>query len=262
MNALLRALGLCALLLTLPAHAAKDPLARGTEDHTAQLIGWSADEKRFALRLYLRDAAISDRKDDEPIACPGYTDNEGNPLRGGLVVLVYERGRLLSSFPIYDREKCTPPDVSKKRQEAATKKLAALGISLERRGQYYVPKFQGPTVTVSEGAQAPYTLEYEERLQSTGADPSKGLVRGTVEQDLYVRKGETRQKVLTRKAPYEYSTRMAGGWKAGLDLVFASPSGNTLVVLSHEFVANMASRRKSLRLMGVLSWSSGTLKPL
>ncbi|MDY7227874.1 hypothetical protein [Hyalangium rubrum] len=262
MTVLLRALGLCALFLALPAHAATDPLAQGTEDHEAQLIGWSSDEKRFALRLYLRDAAITDGSHTDPVACEGYLTNEGNPLHGGLVVLVYERGRLLSTFPIYDREKCTPPEESKKRQEAAQKKLDALGIKLDARGQTFIPQFNGPTLTVNQGPQAPFTFEFEERLQGTTTHPKSGEARGTSEQELYLRKGETRQKVLTRKVPFSYSTRMTGARKAALDRVFVSPSGNTLVVLSNEFVANMASRRKSLRLMGVLGWSGGTLKPL
>jgi hypothetical protein len=77
-----------------------------------------------------------------------------------------------------------------------------------------------------------------------------------------VRKGETRQKLLTRKASYSYSTRMTGYWETGLARVFVSPSGKTLVVLGHEIVGNMASRRKSLRLLGVLGWSGDALKPL
>jgi hypothetical protein len=262
MIVLLRVLALCALLLALPAHAARDPLAQGLEDHEAQVIGWSADERRFAVRLYLRDAADFERKDDEIVACEGYVTHEGHPLRGGLVLLAYERGRLLSSFPIYEREKCTPPDVSQKRLEDATKKLGALGINLEVPGQEFIPMLNGPTVTVSQGPQGSYVLEYEKRLQGKAVDAKSAQERGTVEQDLYVRKGDTRQKLFTRKSSYTYSTRMNGYWEPGLSRVFTSPSGKTLVVLGHEITGNMASRRKSLRLLGVLGWSGDSLKPL
>jgi len=260
---LLRTLGICALLLmVLPAHAAKDLLAQGTDDHEAQIIGWSADGKRFAVRLYVRDPLTSQRVDEEPTTCEGYLNHEGNPFRGGLFLLAYERSRLLSTFPIHDKERCTPPDEAKQRLENAKKRLGALGINLEAPGQELIPPPNDNRVTVSQGTQAPYTLEYEVRLPAQAPAPSSGKQRGTVEQTLYVHKGDTRQKVLSRKTPYEYSTAMAGYWRAGLDRVFLSPSGTTLVVLSHERVGNMSGGRKSLRLLGVLSWSGNTLKPL
>jgi hypothetical protein len=263
MTVLPRLLGLSALLLALPALAApKDPLAKGTEDHEAQVIGWSADERRFALRLYVREAAHIERKDDEIVACEGYLTHEEHPLRGGMVLLAYERGRLLSTFPIYDDDKCTPPAESKKRMEDAKKKLGALGINLAAAGQELIPLHNGPAVTVSEGLQAPYTLEFEKLLKNKVVDPKARTERGTAEQNLYLRKGEARQKLLTRTLAYNFSTSMTGYWEPGLARVFVSPSGKTLVVLSHEILGNMATRRKSLRLMGVLGWSGSTLKPL
>jgi predicted secreted protein len=46
-----------------------------------QILGWSADEQRFALRLY-------DEEDSEGVEeksfCPGYVDHEGRPFRGSL----------------------------------------------------------------------------------------------------------------------------------------------------------------------------------
>jgi hypothetical protein len=262
MTVLLRLLGLCVLLLALPASAAKDPLVQGTEDHEAQVIGWSADEKRFAVRLYLRESALHERKDDEIVACEGYVTHEDHPLRGGMVLLAYERSRLLSSFTIYDNTKCTPPDESKKRLEDAKKKLSRLGINLDTPGQEIIPLFNGPTANVSQGPQAPYSLEFEKRIQDKAVNSKSGEERGTVEQELYLRKGDTRQKLLTRKSSYAYSTRMNGYWEPGLARVFVSPSGKTLVVLGHEILGNLAKRRKSLRLLGVLGWSGDALKPL
>ena len=262
MTVLPRLLSLCVLVLALPASAAKDPLAQGTEDHEAQVIGWSADEKRFALRLYLREAAHIERKDNEIVACEGYVTHEDHPLRGGMVLLAYERGRLLSSFPIYDSNKCTPPDVSKKRLEEAKKKLSGLGINLDTPGQEIIPVFNGPKANVSQGPQGPYSLEYEKRLQGQGGNAKAGEVRGNAEQELYLLKGDTRQKLLTRKSSYAYSTRMNGYWEPGLSRVFVSPSGKTLVVLGHEILGNLAKRRKSLRMLGVLGWSGEALKPL
>ncbi|HEX8700145.1 MAG TPA: hypothetical protein VF815_14970 [Myxococcaceae bacterium] len=262
MTVLPRLLGLCLVVLTLPAFAATDPLAQGTEDHEAQIIGWSADERRFAVRLYVREAAHLERKDGEIAACEGYLTHEEHPLRGGMVLLAYERSRLLSSFTIYDSNKCTPPDVFKKRFDDAMKKLSGLGINLSTPGQHIIPVFNGPKANVSQGPQGPYSLEYEKRLQTPVVNAKTGEERGTVEQDVYVRKGDTRQKVLTRKSSYAYSTRMNGYWEPGLGQVSVSPSGKTIVVFGHEIVGSLAKRRKSLRLLGVLSWSGDTLKPL
>ncbi len=262
MPSLLRLISATVLvLLSLPAQASKDPLARGTEDHEAQVIGWSADEQRFAVRLYLRDPSSFERRDDEPIACAGYETHEGKPLRGGIVVLAYEGSRLLATFPILDRNTCTPLDEARKRLEVAKKKLGARGIDLDAPGKSFRPVLNSPTVTVEHGPQAPYSLEYVERIPSQETNPKSGDARGTAEQELHLRKGDARQKVHARKTSFTYSTRMSGHRLTGVDQVVASPSGKTLVVLGHEVVGNMASRRKSLRLLGVLSWSGEALQP-
>jgi len=262
MTAIARLLGLCVLVLALPASAARDPLTQGTEDHEAQIVGWSADEKRFAIRLYVRESSLHERKDDEAIACEGYTTHEEHPLRGGMVLLAYERGRLLSTFPIFDTHRCTPPEEAKKRFEDANKKLIGLGIDLNAPGQEIIPLFNGPTAKVSQGPQAPYSLEYEKRLGNKVVNTKAGEERGTVEQELYLRKGDARQKLFTRKSSYAYSTRVNGYWEPGLSLVCVSPSGKTLVVLGHEITGNLTKRRRSQRLLGVLGWDGNTLKPL
>ena len=152
--------------------------------------------------------------------------------------------------------------MSTKRLEDAKKKLSALGINLEAPGREFIPLHNGPAVTISQGPQAPYVLEHEKRLLNKVVNTKAGEERGTAEQNLYLRKGEARKKLLTRKVSYTYSTRMTGYWEAGLDRVFASPSGKTLVVLGNEVTGSMARRRKSLRLLGVLGWSGDALKPL
>jgi hypothetical protein len=262
MNALLLSLGLGALLAALPAHAATDPLAQGTEDHDAQVIGWSSDGRRVAVRLYLIEPFTPRPAFGELPPCEGYVNHEGNAFRGGVVLLAYERGRLLTSFPIRDAERCTPPAEADKRLEAAKKKLGALGIQLEATGQEILSALEGPSIRVEQGAQAPYTIEYAERTTPQAPNAKSGKQRGTLEQELYVRRGETRQKVLSRKVPYEYSTAMAGYLRTGLDRVWLSPSGNTIVVLGFERVGNMSGGRKSLRLLGMVGWSGTTLKPL
>ncbi len=263
MNPLLPSLGLCALLFTLPVQAAApDPLVQGTEDHEAQILGWSADGKRFVMRLYLHPPFASRVAPNPPPFCEGYVNHENNYFRGGLVWLAYERGRLLDSFVILAPDTCTPLDEAQQRLANAKKKLSELGIQLEAPGQELVPPINTSTITVSQGPHAPYTLEYEEHATPQASDPKSGKQRGTLEQTVYVRQGGTRQKLLSRKVPYEYSTTMMGYLKTGMDRVWLSPSGSTLVVLGYEHVGNMSGGRKSLRMLGMLGWSGNTLKPL
>ena len=112
------------------------------------------------------------------------------------------------------------------------------------------------------GPHAPYCFEYEDHTSTTGTAPKTGMQRGTVEQQVFVSMGGKRQKVLGRKGSFEFSNAAAGYWTAGLDRVWISPSGSTVVVVGNERVGTMAGGRKSLRLLGVLGWSGNALKPL
>lgn len=262
MNRLLSSLGLCAFLAALPVHAATDPLAQGTDDHDAQVIGWSHDGARVAVRLYLFEPFKPRPAFGERPPCDGYLTHEGNPFRGGLVLLAYERGRLVSSFPIRDANTCTPSAEAEKRLEAAKKKLGAMGIQLDAPGQELLAGVTGSSVTVEKGAQAPYTIEYTESATPRSSGAKSGKQRVTVEQEVSVRKGTARQKVLSRKGSYEYSTAAAGYLRTGLDRVWLSPSGSTLVVLGFERIGNMGGGRKSLRILGMVGWSGTALKPL
>ncbi|MFL5349728.1 MAG: hypothetical protein ACJ8AT_33440 [Hyalangium sp.] len=263
MNPILPALGLCALLLTLPVQAAApDPLVQGTEDHEAQILGWSADGKRFAMRLYLHPPFTSRAAPNPPPYCEGYVNHENHYFHGGLVWLAYERGHLLDSFVILAPDTCTPIPEAEQRLAAAKKKLAELGISLEATGQELVPPVNTNTLAVDQGPHAPYTLEYEEHTTAQAPNSKSGNKRGTLEQSVYMQQGKARQKLLGRKVPYEYSAAMMGYLRTGLDRVWLSPSGSTMVVLGYERVGNMSGGRKSLRMLGMLGWSGNALKPL
>jgi hypothetical protein len=252
----------CVLLLPSAVRAAPDPLSKGQGDPVAQVIGWSSNEKRFALRLYVRAPPAPPHMEQEPEPCEGYVNSEGNPFRGSLSVLAYEGTRLLSAFPIQEEGACTPLDEAQKRLNAALKQLEALGIPLDSPAKE-LPFATGPGgLRVEEGPQAPYGLEYAERLLPQASNPKQTTQRGTLEQELYMLKGGTRTKVLSRRTAYEYPSAAAGYWQSGLDRVYLSPSGQTLVVMGTERTGNLSGGRKVLRLLGVLSWSGGQLKPL
>ncbi|MDC0707774.1 hypothetical protein POL68_04770 [Stigmatella sp. ncwal1] len=258
---LLASLCVCALLLPPAAFAVEDPLAKGQGDHVAQVIGWSQDEKRFALRLYAHAQRPAQGVETAPEACEGYVNPEGNPFHGSLAVLAYEGTRLLALFPIQDEGACTPLSEAQRRLDAATKRLASLGIPLGSPSKELLFSSGPGSLQVQAGPQAPYRLEYVERILPQAPEPKSGMQRGTLEQELYVIKAEVRKKVLSRRTAYAYSTGAAGYWRPGLDRIFVSPSGKTLVVVGAERVGNLSGGRKSLRLLGVLSWVGETLKP-
>jgi hypothetical protein len=259
MHPLRATLCVCALLLPPAVLAAPDPLAKDPGDHVAQVIGWSSDETRFALRLYTRSPAP--RGEQDPESCEGYVTAEGHPFRGSLAVLVYEGGRLLSLFPIQDAGPCTPLTQAQERLNTALKRLEALDIRTGAPTQELIFPSETSVLQVARAPQVPYTLEYTERFIPQ-APPKPGVQRGTLEQELALRKDGARTKVLSRRSPYEYATATAGYWRTGPDRVFLSPTGKTLVVLGAERVGNLNGGRKSLRLLGVLAWSGEQLKPL
>jgi hypothetical protein len=266
MRPILVSLGLCALLTALPVQAAapasEDLLALSSDDHLAQILGWSDDGKRFVMRLYLSMPFAPRDANHGPTYCEGYVNHEGHYFNGALVWLAYERGHLLKSFAILDPNTCTPVPVAEQRVTEAKKQLSTLGIRLDTPGKELTTPINGSVITVEEGPQAPYALEYEEKITPKTAKPKSGVQKGTLEQTVYLHKGSTRQKVLSRRSSYEYSTAMAGYMQTGMDRVWLSPSGNTLVVLGYERVGNLSGGRKSLRMLGMLGWSGNTLKPL
>ncbi|EAU62582.1 hypothetical protein STIAU_6707 [Stigmatella aurantiaca DW4/3-1] len=226
----------------------------------AQVMGWSQDEKRFALRLYVRVQRPGQEGQTAPEACEGYVTPEGNPFHGSLSLLAYEGTRLLAQMPIQDAGACTPLSEAQKRLDAATKRLETLGIRLGNPSNELFFSGSG-SLRVQEGLQAPYSLEYIERILPQAPEPKSGMQRGTLEQEVYVIKAEARKKVLSRRSAYAYATGAAGYWRPGTDRVFVSPSGKTLVVMGAERVGNLSGGHRSLRLLGVLSWLGETLKP-
>ncbi|WP_224250180.1 hypothetical protein [Hyalangium gracile] len=160
------AVSLLALLTAaLPAWADKESL---------QIIGWSADEQRFAVRVYT-DETTGMEAEDEPF-CPGYVNHQGEKFRGSLMLGVYDKDKKPTWFDIQDSGECTPPKKAKERLEKAKKALAALGIDLAQKkpGTELTPDKKGQ-LTIKEGPGSPYTLEAENQVKETikGKNPSQ-----------------------------------------------------------------------------------------
>jgi hypothetical protein len=66
---------LALLTFALPAWAAKQ---------TLQVIGWSADEQRFAVRLYTDEISDLELEVQDIPFCPGYVNHEGKKFRGSM----------------------------------------------------------------------------------------------------------------------------------------------------------------------------------
>jgi hypothetical protein len=264
-------------------HRAQEPflavsLPAGALEASLEIIAWSADEQRFAVRQY----AIDDSEfSDGETFCPGYVDHQGEKFRGELKLGVFEKDKKPTWFPIQDSGTCTPPKKSRERLEKAKKELAALGIDLKEKkpGTELTP--EKGLVTVKEGPGAPYTIESEEQVQDTVKGQGKAKKAKAKkeeeedeeeeEEDLYathqvkgellvfVRQGNERRKLFSEKVDGTYGPMMAGHYTVRLSKVWLSPSGKTVVFLSETSSGNMRDRSLSVKVLGVQQWDGAPL---
>ncbi len=250
--------GLLSLWLGGPALAQVE-LATGAELPTAQLIGWSQDEQRYAFRTYAhvewddtdmnpeREPEVEKLKaenaphEDADGFCKGYLDHKGKRFRGALRLVVFEGDKKLMTLPIQDEPRCTTPEVAATRLGEAKKKLAELGIDLGRPGKD-LPLVAGKKVDVKPEKQPAYALEYVSRLKekaffspeaaeggTEGVEPTEYRIEGTLE--LFLNRAGKKQKVFSQKVKREYTKMMGGFSEQRLASVHVSPSGERVVVL-------------------------------
>jgi hypothetical protein len=258
------------LLLAVPALAGarkkqdRRVLGEGSSPREAQLIGWSADEDRFVYRVYTDDTESEDMNtvEDEPKDplrgedgfCKGYVNHEGKPFKGALAFQVFDKRGRVAMLPIQDSGSCTPPAKAAQRLTEAKKKLAALGISLERRGAVLIPKEGEMRLEVKEGARAPYTLELvddteTEYLEDKDVERLQGKLRLRV-----LREGQ--QRVLWEKQiKHLYPTYM--GYRLTVARVDVSPSGERVVLLQRTTQGGMRDRDGKLWMEAVVEIPPG-----
>ena len=243
------------LLLAVPALAgAKDKkdkrvLGEGVGSREAQLIGSSEDEQRFVFRVYAdatgADALSSEVEEEEPKDplrgadgfCKGYVNHEGKPFRGSLELQVFDKSGRVEVLPIQDDGPCTPPKRAAQRLTEAKKKLAGLGISLERRGPVLVPKPEKKEMRleVKQGAQAPYTLQVVYDLETEElTDNGTRRLHGTME--LLMHRGGKQQVLWKKKINEERDTRLET--VLSVERVDVSPSGGRVVLLESEVLSS------------------------
>lgn len=266
------------LCVALPARA---------NEPSIQLLGWSGDEQRFAVREY-DHTDLGESGMDEATPCPGYVDHEGKPFIGSLTLSVYEKGTQRASFPIQDGNACTPPKEAKARLTRAKQALAKLGIDLKQKkvGTQLTPDAEGH-IRVNEGPGAPYTLVAEHRQppKKTAARKvdSTPSARGqdtkapaeeeesSAEEDpttpvevnyslvISVNKGGERRQLFSREVKGSYTPTLGGRYSTELNQVWLSPTGQTLVFITLSSSGNMRGHEDALEVLGALSWAGAPL---
>ncbi len=262
-------LGSCVLSLLMgPSAVAEEVLATGADYPTVQLIGWSSDEQRYVFRTFSQGEGAGDpdmmpaderkayekmlahnaKQKDAKGFCKGYLDSQGARFKGALNLVVYERDKQLETLPIQDEPRCTPPKVAAERLRAAKKRLAELGIELNRvGGDFDLEPDQRIDVTPKQ--QPPYAVEYVDNVedlaekrreqQEEDTDPSAIELSGTLE--LYVHRGGKKQKLYSQEVRRLGSLNGAGMTEEGLASLHVSPSGERLVVVHAERSGDMRS---------------------
>jgi hypothetical protein len=271
-----------ALLLLLPGTALAKDKVPGLDELEAstqevQLIGWSQDERRYALRVYdLQDLM---GEEDPPPYCKGYVDHTGKKFRGGLSIVLYEGGKRIGSWRIQDW-KCTPPEKSRERLAQAKAALVEQGIDLTATGVTLAPpeksrpkpseQEKGGTtlttattpVTLPHGPWAQKTVEILCRTETRivgSEDEDMGKRTSTVAFTLRLGTGKDAIPLSElRLGPIEWWLNMAGFWSASFDRLFVSPSGKVLVALGSVHHGNMRISSTPRLLIGAVDLAERT----
>ncbi len=246
---------------------------------SVQFIGWSADEQRYAVRVFsLDDVEYSSEffddierakmekvhtynasRQDKDGYCKGYVDHQGKRFRGGLELRVYEGGKKVLSLPIQDQPRCTDGKVAATRLAEAKKKLAELGIDTGRPGKDH-PLESGKRVDITPEKQPPYALEYVDNVQDLSSDDDVGVAKYNGTLDLYVHREGKKEKVFSRKVKKEFRLDMGARDNEALASAHVSPSGDRVVVLGSRIEGGMRGGYSSeLRLVTLLGWPESAI---
>jgi hypothetical protein len=269
---------LALLLLTSTAALAKGkapskaPAAPDMPDDL-QIIGWSKDEKRFAVRLYDLDVETNEL-DEPPPYCPGYVNHRGKKFMGALRLQLFEGKQPTGTWNIQDAQPCTPPGTARDRLAQAKTALAQQGVELSATGAVAMPPSKGKkpsskrkgrtwvTTAASAvvlpsgpwaGQRVEVTCRVENREQADAdEDPSSPVTsRATFTVGLRSGKSLTPLGEFTL-GPTEWSMMQAGHWTPTFDRLLLSPSGKSFVVLGHLDEGNMRGSSSSSVVLGLV----------
>lgn len=218
-----------------------------------QILGWSADERRYALRVY--DLIELFGEEEPPPACKGYVDHTGKKFLGGLSFVVYEGSRRIGGWRIQDAKKCTPPELARERLAQAKAALAEQGIDLTATGATLVgAPGQHPSVrtkgkkresrlttrlSLPHGPWAGKQLEADcvveqQELSKKGEEDGMEVWRASATLTLRMVSGKNSAELGELKlGPSQSEPGMSWIWSAGFDRALLSPSGKVLVPLAY-----------------------------
>jgi hypothetical protein len=222
-------------------------------NHEVSVLGWSKDERRYALRIYDLPIAYEAAATEEP--CKGYVNHLGKPFYGGLSFTLYEGTKRISAWRIQDTGSCTPPAKARERLAKAKEELAKEGIDVSAMGAVLLPPAKGPapsvqkqgkkeistTVTelvVPHGPRAKQVLEVRCNVEveplKTKDDPEAEFTRSSIaEFTVSLRDGQTPVKLGEfRTKKIEWNSGDGASFTPRFDRIFLSPSGQRLVALA------------------------------
>jgi hypothetical protein len=222
-------------------------------NHEVQLLGWSKDERRYALRIYDLPIAYEAAATEAP--CKGYVNHLGKPFHGGLSFTLYEGTKRLSAWRIQDSDHCTAPEKARERLAKAKEELAKEGIDLSATGAVLLPPAKGPapsvqkkgkkeiftTVTelvVPHGPWARQVLEVRSSVEvepfKTEDDPEAEFMRSSIADfTVSLREGQSTVKLGEfRTKKIEWNSGDGASFTPRFDQLFLSPSGRRLVALA------------------------------
>ncbi len=210
-------------------------------------IGWSADQRAVALRVFFGGSS------GEQGPCPGYIDAAGKRFETGLAIVVLRDGAVLRSFVIQaspGNEPCTVPAAAKQALEAAKQQLDELGIDRAAPGAVLDVSFERGKAT-SRTKDGIVDSKWKETWRArTGTATALELVvnvndsfdvivhRFTASFTWRLRSGATERTGTLKLGPIGWSSNMAGAFTWGLP-AFASPNGEMIVAFIQQRHSNM-----------------------
>jgi hypothetical protein len=237
-----------------------------------QIIGWSKDEKRLAVRLYDLDGE-SNELDEPPPYCPGYINHKGKKFRGGLRFQLFEGAKALNTWNIQDARPCTPPDTARDRLAQAKAALTEQGVDLTAIGGIAMPvqkpktpsKPKGRTwvttaasaVVLPSGPWAGQRIEISCRVDNRKSAEADKDPSAPITSQATFKVGLRSGKSLTPLGefplgPTDWSAMQAGHWTPTFDRLLLSPSGKSFVVLAHMDEGNLSGGSSYSHVLGLV----------
>jgi hypothetical protein len=253
-----------------PVPGLDDQKARTTLE--VQVLGWSADEQRYALRVYDLTELFGDEAG--PPACKAYVDHKGEKFLGGLSFVLYEGPRRIGAWRIQDAKKCTPPEVARQRLTEAKAALEKEGIDFKATGTTMTDTTDPKPTVKKKGKLTESSVTTRLRVpRGPWAGMTLEAVTVVQEREIFAKGEEEEGMPPALRAQATFQLRLDSGadvaslgelklgpsqqpepgvswlWTAGFDQALLSPGGGVLVPLAYVHHGDMRLNYKARILM-------------